>query len=240
MVQLTSRDAAMLAWLGVVKMADTEAIRFALAGLAAEEFPAGPVTLRKAQQWVARLREVGLLGRARPMFQSASIVWATYDAIGRTAPNIYRQTTRHELAVARVSARYLARGYEWSRDRKPQNLAEHMADGVATRGNLRELVEVELTPKTLGRYKLIHGNHADRLTSDGVGRVVYACTPQAARTVAREADRYVFRDLRPRIVTVPVLDVHGGWTGHDDSLWAYVPEAEPVMMQAPLFERGLS
>jgi hypothetical protein len=239
MVQLTSRDAAMLEWLRCVRMADTEAIRYALAGLAADEFPADPVTLRKAQQWVARLHEVRLLGRARPAFQSASIIWATHEAIGRSAPNIYRQTTRHEIAVANVSARYLARGYEWARDRKPSGAAEHMADGVAIRGALRELIEVELTPKTLGRYKLIHNNHAERLSGEGITRIVYACTPAAARTVAREADRYVFRDLRPRIVTAGVFDPRGAWIADAEALWGDVREPEPVMAQAPLFERGL-
>ncbi len=239
MVQLTGRDQLMLEWLSIVRMADTSAVRYALAGLGAEEFPAAPVTLRKAQQWVARLVGIGLLDRARPAFQNSAIVWATHEAIGRSAPNIYRQTTRHELAVANVSARYLARGYVWTTDRKPQSMAEHMADGVAVRGGLRELVEVELTPKTLGRYRLIHNNHADRLSGDGITRVVYACSPGAARVVAREADRYVFRDLRHRIVTAGVFDPVGVWTEADDVLWRDVPEPEPVMVQAPLFERGL-
>lgn len=239
MVQLTSRDHVMLEWLSIVRMADTAALRYALAGLGADEFPAEPVTLRKAQQWVARLLEIGLLNRARPAFQHSAIVWPTHEAVGRSAPNIYRQTTRHELAVANVAARYLARGFEWTRDRKPLSMAEHMADGVAVRGALRELVEVELTPKTLGRYKLIHNNHADRLTGDGVTRVVYACSPSAARTVSREADRYVFRDLRSRVVTAAVFDPRGVWIGADDALWSAATELEPMMVQAPLFERGL-
>jgi hypothetical protein len=188
---------------------------------------------------VARLLEVGMIDRARPSFQHTSIVWATHQAIGRVAPNLYRQTTRHEVAVANVAARYLAQGYDWSRDRKPHSLAEHMADGVATKGSHRELVEVELTPKTLGRYKLIHNSHAERLSSEGISRVVYACTPDAARVVSREADQYLFRELRPRLITGAVFDVRGAWTGHQDALWVGVQEPEPAMVQAPLFERGL-
>ncbi|WP_223695373.1 hypothetical protein [Leifsonia poae] len=49
-----------------------------------------------------------------PRFRDGSIVWATHQAIGKTAPNLFRQTTRHEVAVAAVSARYLCRGYSWS------------------------------------------------------------------------------------------------------------------------------
>jgi hypothetical protein len=239
MVQLTGRDAAVLEWLSVVRLADMDAMRFALAGLATNEHPVDPITLRKAQRWVSRMIEVGMVARARPTFQTSSIVWATHQAIGRIAPNLYRQTTRHEVAVATVAARYLAQGYEWSRDRKPHSMSEHMADGVAIKGAHRELVEVELTPKTLGRYKLIHNSHADRLTGDGFTRVVYACTPEAARVVSREADQYLFRDLRPRLITGAVFDVRGTWTGHQDALWVGVPEPEPVMVQAPLFERGL-
>jgi hypothetical protein len=37
MVQVTERDDAMMAWLDVVRMADTEAIRYALAGMARAE-----------------------------------------------------------------------------------------------------------------------------------------------------------------------------------------------------------
>ena len=229
----------MLEWLSTVRLADMDALRFALAGLQADEYPTDPITLRVAQEWVSRMRKVGMVERARPSFQHSSIVWATYEAIGRSAPNLYRQTTRHEVAVANVAARYLAQGYEWARDRKPTTLSEHMADGVAIKGSHRELVEVELTPKTLGRYKLIHNSHADRLTRDGITRVVYACTPEAARVVSREADQYLFRDLRPRLISGAVFDIRGAWTGHQDALWVGVPQPEPTLVQAPLFERGL-
>jgi hypothetical protein len=229
----------MLEWLAAVRLADMDALRFALAGLQTDEHPTDPITLRVAQEWVFRMKKVGMVDRARPSFQHSSIVWATHEAIGRSAPNLYRQTTRHEVAVANVAARYLAQGYRWSRDRKPRSLSEHMADGVAIRGSHRELVEVELTPKTLGRYKLIHNSHADRLSGEGFSRVVYACTPDAARVVSREADQYLFRDLRPRLIAGAVFDVRGTWTGHQDALWVGVPEPAPAMVQAPLFERGL-
>ena len=228
----------MLGWLSTMRLADLEAIRFALAGLAGAE-DGEPVTLRKAQQWVARLHGVGLVGRGKPAFQSGSVVWPTHEAIGR-APNLFKQTTRHELAVAAASARYLARGYSWQRDRKPASLQDHQADGVAIKGDLVELVEVELTPKTPGRYRLIHHSHADRLSA-GVSRVVYLCTPEAARTVAREADQLIFRDLRPRLVTAPVMDVRGRWVGAEDAAWTDQPVEVPAPGRTPeLWDRRIS
>ena len=238
MVQLTSRDEAMLEWLGVVRMADVEAIRWALSGLAGDH-SGSPVSRRKAQQWVARLAGVGLVDRARPNFQDGQVVWATHQAIGRSAPNLYRQTARHEVAVAAASARYLARGFAWYRDRRPTSTQDHQVDGVAVRGDRIELVEVELTPKTLHRYKAIHTNHATRMTTTGVTRVVYLCTAEAARVVAREADRFIFRTERARLVTLPVLDARGKWIGDDADLWDDAPaqaEGDPSVT-LPLWER---
>lgn len=224
MVQITNRDEAMLDWLSVVRVADTDAVRWALGAFDGAGVPVG---VRRAQQWVARLAGVGLLERARPVFRDRSIVWATHLAVGKTAPNIFRQTTRHEVAVAAVSARYLVRGYSWRRDRKPAGLRDHQADGIAIRGNQIELIEVELTPKTLNRYKLICENHAGRLSDGSVSRVAYFCTPDASRCVAREADKFIFRTERPRLVTLDVFDAHGKWAGDENAPWgdAVVPPA---------------
>lgn len=88
MVQLTGRDAAVLEWLSVVRLADMDAMRFALAGLGTNEHPVDPITLRKAQRWVSRMIEVGMVARARPTFQTSSIVWATHQAIGRDRKSV--------------------------------------------------------------------------------------------------------------------------------------------------------
>ncbi|NNC14077.1 hypothetical protein HII28_19640 [Planctomonas sp. JC2975] len=216
-MQLTERDEAMLDWLSVVRLADMDALRWALAGLSDE---AEPVSLRRAQQWTARLAEVGLVDRARPTFRDGSIVWATHQAIGKSAPNLFRQTTRHEVAVAAVSARYLARGYTWERDRKPAMRNDHQADGVAVSGDgKRELVEVELTPKTNDRYRVIFENHVWRLAREGVERVVYFCDAPTSRIVGREADVRVFRDERHRIVIAAAFDVRGKWVGDEGAAW---------------------
>ncbi|WBM78830.1 hypothetical protein KIV56_09405 [Cryobacterium breve] len=130
----------MVDWLSTVRLAEVDAIRWALGAMSGS---ADPISTRKAQHWVTRMVEAGLVDRARPTFQGASIVWATHDAVGRQPPNLFRQTTRHEVAVATVSARYLALGYTWQRDRRPVGVFDHQADGVATRGDQVELVEVE-------------------------------------------------------------------------------------------------
>ena len=211
-MRLTSRDEAMLDWLDVVRMADMDAIRWALGGLSG----AGePVSTRRAQQWVARVAEVGLVDRTRPTFRDGAIVWATHQAIGRPAPNFFRMTTRHEVAVAAISARYLARGFVWRRDRRAATVFDHQADGVATRGSDLELVEVELTAKNVPRYKQICENHAFRLANEGVTKVAYYCSRDAARVVAREADRLIFRTERAKLETHLSFDVRGRWIGSD-------------------------
>jgi hypothetical protein len=231
MIQFTSRDDQMLRWLAIVRLADVETIRFALGGLSGS---GRPVVLRKAQLWVARLSELGLIGKGRPQFREGSIVWATSKAVGRQAPNLLGQTTRHDLAVAHISARYLLRGYSWARDRKPQGFFDHEADGVAIKGEVKELVEVELTPKAKSRYQGICESHTDRILHEGVSRIVYACTADAARTVSREADRFVFRTERQRLVAFTAFDKLGRWVAGDDDLWVGAHQPEGILAPAPL------
>lgn len=206
MVQLTERDEIMLEWLRVVRMADLDAIRWAM-GATRDDRSGEPVTLRNAQRWMRRMHGVGLIGTARPGFTAGSVVWPTH-VVGLRTPNLFRQTTRHELLVAAVSARYLAAGWEWQRDPRPTSFLEHQADGVATRQGEVVLIEVELTPKAPDRYRMILKAHSHRLEAD-IDQVVYLCTPAVARTVNREADRYLFRGLRPRLKIHPVVDGFG-------------------------------
>jgi hypothetical protein len=231
MVQLTSRDDEMLRWLGVVRLADTEAIRYALGGLGGL---GAPVVLRKAQLWVARMTEVGLVGRGQPAHRQTSIVWPTPKAVGRQPLSLLGQTMRHELAVAAVSARYLCRGYTWHTDRKSHGVFEHEADGLAVKGNVVELVEVELTAKALSRYKLICDSHSSRILHEGVSRVVYPSTAEATRTVIKQADRFMFRTERPRLLAFTAFDKAGKWIARDDSLWVGAEEPTEVAVAAEL------
>lgn len=207
---MTSRDEAMLEWLRVVRFADSDAIRWALpaieTGRAAE-----PVHVRRAQAWVQRMAELGLVEKDRLSMQTNYIVWPSSLVTGRRGPNLFGQTMRHELAVAHTSARYIARGYGWGRDHRPVSPYDHQTDGIATTGDQVEYIEVELTPKTADRYRSILNRHADRLDTNQNARVVYLCTADAARIVDREADRHLFRDLRPRLTTEACFDRHGKW-----------------------------
>ena len=150
MALMTTRDEEMLEWLRVLRVADMESLRFALAAFADAN---QPVSLRRAQQWVARLRPTGLLESSRLTLQDGSVVWASQKAIGKRPLNLLGQTFRHEVAVASASARYLFNGWTWARDRKASSYHDHQADGIATRGDETELVEVELTPKASDRYE---------------------------------------------------------------------------------------
>lgn len=216
-MQLTSRDEAMLEWLGIVRMADVDAVRWALAGLQ-EGAPGGPVSVRRANQWVARMAGAGLVGRTRPIYRERQILWPTHLATGQSAPVLFRQTMRHELAVAAVSARYLARGYSWARDRQPRSLMDHQTDGVATKNGSTDLIEVELTVKKIARYRMIHAAHSARL-DQGVSRIVYVGTDEVARAVDREADKFLFRDHRSKLVTLSALDGQGRWIASIAELW---------------------
>lgn len=73
-----------------------------------------------------------------------------------------------------------------------------------------ELIEVELTAKTISRYQAIHRDHSERL-AEAVNRVRYFCTPDVETTIAREADKFVFRDQRSRLLTTPSFDHQGRW-----------------------------
>lgn len=214
MLQLTSRDEAMLDWINVVRLADVDAIRWALSAYQVDHD--GPVSVRRANHWIARMAELGYLGRVRPVYRDRQIVWPTFQASGRSAPRLFRQTMRHELAVSAVAGRFLASGYEWKRDR-PQILSgTHQADGIARRSSATEIIEVELTSKSPARYATILGDLGRRLSADGECFVRYLCAEDAARAVAQQADRVVFREERRRLKVCSVFDVHGQLLSHWD------------------------
>jgi len=226
MVLVTARDEQMIEWLKVVRVTDMESIRFALAAFA--DAPR-PVSLRRAQQWVARLVELGLVGKERLTLQDGSAIWATQCATGMRPLNLLGQTFRHEVAVASASARYLFNGWSWARDRKASSYHDHQADGIATRGNETELVEVELTPKAIERYAPIVNSHSWRMSREGVTRVVYLCTADATRMVRREVDKLIFRDDKSLIVTITAFDKRGTWldtSGRFPEVWTSTPNEE--------------
>ena len=143
--------------------------------------------------------------------------------------NLLGQTFRHEVAVASASARYLFNGWSWARDRKASSYHDHQADGIATRGDETELVEVELTPKAIERYAPIVNSHSWRISREGVTRVVYLCTADATRMVRREADKLLFRDDKSLIVTITAFDKRGTWidsSGRFPEVWTSTPNED--------------
>lgn len=231
-MQMTVRDERIIEWLRVVRMADSEALRWVLAAMDGRD---EPVTLRRAQQWIARGLDAGVIERARPIFRDSSVIWLSHAMSGRAAPNLFRATTRHEIAVAAMSARFLAAGYSWESDRQPASSREHSSDGVARRGATVERVEVELTAKTLARYQSILAGHGRGLT-EGVDRIVYVGTPAAMRAVSREADKWIHPAVRDRLLTVPALDERGHIVESIDALWSAELDELPAATEEKLEE----
>jgi hypothetical protein len=225
MVLVTTRDEQMIEWLKVIRVTDMESIRFTLAAF--NDAPR-PVSLRRAQQWVARMLDTGLIDKSRLTLQDGSAIWATQRATGIRPLNLLGQTFRHEVAVASASARYLFNGWSWARDRKASSYHDHQADGLATRAGETELVEVELTPKAIDRYGPICTSHTWRMGHEGITRVIYLCTADATRMVSREADKLLFRDDRPRLVTITAFDKRGTWidtSGRFPAKWESTPSS---------------
>jgi hypothetical protein len=204
---VTGRDERVCEWLQIVRVTDVQAIRWILGALNDIE---GPVSTRRAQTWVARMELVGLIERANLGSPGGSIVWGTYEATGRSRPNIYGQTTRHEVAVASVSARYINAGFAWRRDDRPEYAGGHQADGVALGTRTSELIEVELTAKRAPRYASIFSAYRRRLELGDSDRVAYLCTEDAARAVrtALKASP-AGRDVAPQIGVRVVFDERG-------------------------------
>lgn len=204
---MTVRDERVCEWLRIVRVTDVQAIRWVLGTLNEID---GPVSTRRAQAWVARMELVGLVERANLGGPGGSIVWGTYEATGQGRPNIYRQTTRHEVAVAAVSARYINAGFAWSRDERPKHVGGHQADGVAFGQRSNELIEVELTPKRAPRYASIFAAYRRRLELGDAARVAYLCTEQTGRAVRTALSASpAGRDIAPKVAVRDIFDQRG-------------------------------
>lgn len=208
---VTSRDERVCEWLRIVRVTDVQAIRWVLGALNEID---GPVSTRRAQVWCARMEVVGLIERANLGGAGGSIVWGTYEATGQGRPNIYRQTTRHEVAVAAVSARYINAGFAWRRDERPQYVGGHQADGVALGVRTSELIEVELTPKRAPRYASIFTAYRNRLDRGEADRIAYLCNPHSALAVrAALSATAAARAVADRVAVRDVFDARGAVIG---------------------------
>ncbi len=149
-VWVTDRDEAALVWFRIVRISNLQTVRWLLGAVNGWD---RPVQLRQAQRWVSRMETAGKVRRVHLVGAGGAVVWGTFDVTQASKPNIFGQTTRHEIAVSAASARYAAAGWAWQRDEKPEWAGGHQADGVAV--GVEDdalLVEVELTATRAPRY----------------------------------------------------------------------------------------
>jgi hypothetical protein len=171
------------------------------------------------------MRTAGLVDSAQLGGAGGAVVWATYAAVRQAKPDLYRQTTRHEIAVAAASARYAAAGYAWQRDDKAPMTGGHQADGVALGVDWAELVEVELTAKRLPRYASIFAAYRNRLEAGDGSQVNYLCTSLAARAVRAALETLpTGKAIAQQVMVHEVFDQAGLWAG--EALPDWLPSAE--------------
>lgn len=231
-VWVMPRDEAMFQWFSIVRVADVRAVRWVLAAL---NGTTEPVSVRRAQMWVSRMETAGLVERAQLGGRGGSLVWATYASTGLSRPHLYRQTTRHEVAVAAASARYAAAGYAWQRDDRPTFAGGHQADGIALSIGWAELIEVELTAKRMPRYASIFRAYERRLDFGDGRQVTYLCNAEASRAVRTAlADLPNGRAIAAQVQVHEVFDAAGQWAG--DALPVWLPTARVRAVQDGLLD----
>lgn len=209
-VWVVRRDEQMLEWFSIVRVANMQTVRWVLGALNGWD---RPVTSRQAQSWCARMRIAGMVDSARLGDGGGSAVWATHKAIGVAKPDLYRQTTRHELAVASASARFAAAGYAWRRDEKAPFVGGHQADGVAIAVDWVELIEVELTAKRLPRYASIFNAYRGRLNAGDASQITYIANASGARAVRHALQELpAGRAISGQVAIHEVFDRGGIWS----------------------------
>lgn len=223
MVRLTARDLHVLDWLGVVRLTNMQGLRWILGGFNGER---GPVTVRKAQRWAARMEEIGRVQRGQLSTVGGSLIWPAFDESGRSAPDLFRQTTRHEISVSLAAARFYADGWAWHPDRLVAKKGDHQGDGVAiysdAEGSVAHVIEVELTPKHRPRYVQIFRAFGRRIDEGDVSGVVYLCTAESARAVrAALADPLIGPRVAEHVVVVDAFERMGSWD--EDTLPEWMP-----------------
>ncbi|WP_133765088.1 hypothetical protein [Amnibacterium kyonggiense] len=207
----------MFEWFSIVRIADVQSVRWVLAALNGVD---RPVSVRRAQSWCARMEAAGLVERAQLGGRGGALVWGTYAGTGVTRPNLHRQTTRHEVAVAAASARYATAGYAWQRDEKPAHVGGHQADGVALGFGWVELVEVELTPKRLPRYAAIFAAYRRRLDLGEADSISYLCNKESERAVrAALGELPAGRSIAPQVGVRSMYDRTGIWVDETLPTW---------------------
>ena len=125
---VTERDEMALVWFRIVRISSVQTVRWLLGAVNGWE---RPVQIRQAQRWVSRMETAGMIRRVNVGGPGGSVVWATFEVTQASKPNLYGQTTRHEIAVSAASARFAAAGYAWRRDERPEWAGGHQAEDVS-------------------------------------------------------------------------------------------------------------
>ena len=217
-VWVTERDEMALVWFGIVRISNVQTVRWVLGAVNGWEMP---VQIRQAQRWVSRMETAGMIRRAALGGPGGSVVWATSEVTGARKPNLFSQTTRHEIAVSAASARYAAAGFAWQQDERPSSVGGHRADGVAIGvADDARLIEVELTPKRAPRYAQIFSAFRHRLERGDGSRVVYLCTPDSAKAVRAALRQPSARPVATRVDVHIVFSEHtASWGGDTLPRW---------------------
>ena len=217
-VWLTSRDEMALSWFSVVRISNVDTVRWLLGAVNGWD---RPVQIRQAQRWIARMETAGKIRRAALGTPGGSVVWATAEVPGARRPNLFAQTTRHEIAVSAASARYALAGFAWQEDERPATRGGHRADGVAIGADDHaSLIEVELTPKRARRYAQIFATYRRRLDRGETDRVVYLCNPDSAAAVRAALRQPAARPVAGRIdVHVTYGPQTAAWEGDELPRW---------------------
>jgi hypothetical protein len=71
------------------------------------------------------MQTVGYIDRVNLGGAGGSIVWATFAGVGKAKPDVYRQTTPHEIAVSTACARYAAAATSGSATSEPSTRIGH-------------------------------------------------------------------------------------------------------------------
>ncbi len=100
-VWVVPRDEQMLTWFSIVRIANVQTVRWVLGALNGWS---SPVSSRQAQSWCSRMRTAGLIETAQMGGAGGAVVWATYAGVRPAKPDLYRQTTRHEIAEVPMAA----------------------------------------------------------------------------------------------------------------------------------------
>lgn len=191
-VTVTKRDAAVLTWLGQVRIASTDTMHSAYT-----HFGGSPLSRQRLSQRLGRLIAAGELGSAvLRRGNNRRVYWPARERY----PLAHRELA-HDLLVAHMSIMLLGAGdaaflsynreaasgeRQWTPD-MPFIGRASLADGLLWLPDDRTvIVEIELTAKSTRRMTTILASHADRLSSrsDPAAYLLYLTTYRVGQAVA--------------------------------------------------------